>query len=187
MTDECRIILDEALTASDNGISMSEKVTAHLGICSECRRSLEAANALSASVGSVLPTENTAALKLKISKKLEASMQARKAAALKAATAASPVPSAMIGLSLAAALALGAYCLGSTNNNQASVKNNQPSSAYNTNSTSSDIKPNNLPGNVPNQDNEVYQEIFSDGYNGDLRNFEKIKQPSSSVPSATKD
>lgn len=186
MTDECRIILDEALTASENGVAMSEKVTAHLGTCSECRRSLEAANALSASVGSVLPTEDTTALKLKISKKLEASMQARKAAALKTATSA--IPLAKIGLSLAAALALGAYCLGSSNNNQASIKSNQVSSISETNSASSATKQNTLPDNIPTQDNEVYREIFSDGYKGDLRNFEKIKQPSSnSVPSATKD
>lgn len=187
MTDECRIILDEALTASDNGATMSERVNAHLGTCSECRRSLEAAKALSASVGSVLPTEDTAALKLKIAKKLEASMQARKAAALKAATTAAPAPLAIIGLGIAAAVTLGAYCLtSSSNSNQASVKNNQNSSGSSVVSASTDEVNKNLLPNT-NQNSEVYNEIFSDGYNGDLRNFEKVKKPSESVPSVFKD
>lgn len=185
MTDECRIILDDALTAVGNGTAMSAKVAAHLETCSECRRSLEAVKALSASAGSVLLIENNTALKQKIAAKLEASMLARKAIAEKTA-ASSPAALALLGLGLAAFLAFGAYSFCSSNQSQASIKTNPNSPVSTITSTSSETDQKNLPQNN-DQYKEVYQEIFSDGYEGDLRNFEKVKQPTETVPSATKD
>lgn len=173
LTDKCRTIIDEALSASQNGTKLSEQASAHIAGCSECRRSIEAINSLQASVGSVLISESNSSLKQKISSKLEAAMQARKAATLSSTVVAgstaisSAAKVALASIGLAAAAIGSAVILNCSSPNKAPVKN-----AATTITQNSCVKA-----------KDVLQK--TDGE--DLKNPEPIKLDKQKVPSPNKD
>jgi len=120
LTDKCKAIIDEAMTAGGDLTKLSAEAVAHIESCLECRKSLKAVEAIKASAVSVIPVAS-AALRSKIASNLEASMEARRAMAggKAAAKILFGTGSLVLGLIVGIAVTLGVLCLG--NKNEASV------------------------------------------------------------------
>ncbi len=121
LTDKCKAIIDEAMTAGGDLTKLSAEAVAHIESCLECRKSLKAVEAIKASAVSVIPVASAAALRSKIASNLEASMEARRAMAggKAAAKILFGTGSVVLGLIVGVAVTLGVLCLG--NKNEASV------------------------------------------------------------------
>ncbi|MBQ2594502.1 MAG: hypothetical protein II567_14635 [Candidatus Riflebacteria bacterium] len=189
LTERCKVIIDEAITAGGDLSKLSPEALAHLETCIECRRSLDSLKALKASSASVIPLASLA-LKTKISSKLARAMEARRAAeaSVPTATKTSLVAGSLIAcVGMAGAVFLGAVLSdnkseiseNSSINADTQIRQVLASEPLDINSATSSIKlKNGLSSDKP---------LKIGVANEDLRNHEPIKYPTQNVPSSKKD
>ena len=190
LTEKCKVIIDEAITAGGDLSKLSPEAAAHFETCIECRRSLESIKALKASSASVLPTASLA-LKSKIAAKLEGTMQARQAANTVTSATKTPLKTGVLiaCLGLSGILTLGLFLSnskGETDNNSSIKANNQTSQSLASDSANVDSATSSL--KIYNNGTTGSDKLLRKGNtNEDLRSHEPIKYPTQNVPSAKKD
>ena len=188
LSDRCQSVIDEALTALGNTSKLSKEAIAHIEICPDCRRSLEAIKALKASTPSVIPVVSNLTLKNKIASSLEKQMLARSAVSsgfsiAKPLTILTPI-ALVLGIG-----AISSFAFLSNSSKEAEISTELNSQKLN-NQIATDSKKVNFPSSDrQNQDlyKEVNQELFKDGYQGDLRNFEQEKHLTQTIPPIDQD
>lgn len=191
LTEQCKIIIDEAITAGGDLTKLSSEAVAHIETCIECRRSLESIKALKASTASVIPIASLA-LKNKIASSLEGAMQARRAASV-ASTATKAVigtGSVILGLGLCGAITCGVVLLSNnksysemdtSNNRKADSIVAQPKESL------SISKKVDILSTSENVNSEISSESSIIDNNEDMRNYEPTKKLTQKVPSVLKD
>lgn len=191
LTEQCKIIIDDAITAGGDLTKLSSEAVAHIETCIECRRSLESIKALKASTASVIPIASLA-LKNKIASNLEGAMQARRAASV-ASTATKSVigtGSVILGLGLCGAITCGVVLL-SNNKNYSDMSNSKSQingSVVSVQKESSSVsrKDDNL-SSIENNNSVNASASSLIGNNENLRNNEPKKNLTQKVPSVLKD
>ena len=189
LTERCKVIIDEAITAGGNLSKLSPEALAHLETCIECRRNLEAIKALKASTASVIPAASLA-LKSKIASNLELAMQARKTVSAVSSTSKSAIAAGSVIVCLGLAGTLSLSVLLSENKNPISdiPNSNNPTTI---NSTSNEpIKNNSASSSIEIDSDKISKEntlLKNNRENEDMRSHEPIKYPTQNLPSAKKD
>lgn len=192
LTEQCKIIIDDAITAGGDLGKLSPEAVAHIESCIECRRSLESIKALKASTTSVIPVAASLALKNKIASSLEGAMQARRASI--ASTTVKTVigtGSVILGLGLCGAITCGVVLL-SNNKSYSEMdtpNNRKGGSVVSVQKESSSIskKDDNL-SSIENNNSVINaSESSVIGNNEDLRNNDPKKNLTQKVPSVLRD
>ena len=188
LTDNCKAVIDEVLSANGDLSKLSVETSAHLENCLECRRSLESIKALKASAASVIPAASLA-LKAKIASNLEGALQARKAAASTSAISKETI----IKGSLAAAIGLaGLLTIGfllSDNKSEITDKTSlNKGSEISQPAAGNSLKTESASSIEINNNKTDKEDILKRGYNSeDMRSHEQIQYPTQNIPSSRKD
>ncbi|MBP5467678.1 MAG: hypothetical protein J6Z11_00370 [Candidatus Riflebacteria bacterium] len=191
LTEQCKIIIDDAITAGGDLSKLSPEAVAHIESCIECRRSLESIKALKASTTSVIPIAASLALKNKIASSLEGAMQARRASI--ASTASKSVigtGSVILGLSLCGAITCGVVLLSNNKSysEMGTSNNRKGESVVSVQKDSSSVsgKDDGL-SSIENNNSVIASESSVIGNNEDLRNDDPKQNLTQKVPSVLKD
>ena len=191
LTEQCKIIIDDAITAGGDLSKLSPEAVAHIESCIECRRSLESIKALKASTTSVIPIAASLALKNKIASSLEGAIQARRASI--ASTASKSVigtGSVILGLSLCGAITCGVVLLSNNKSysEMGTSNNRKGESVVSVQKDSSSVsgKDDGL-SSIENNNSVIASESSVIGNNEDLRNDDPKQNLTQKVPSVLKD
>ena len=189
LTEKCKVIIDEAISASGDLSKLSPEAVAHIETCIECRRSLDSLKALKASSASVIPVASLA-LKAKISSKLAGAMQARQAASTISTTAKTSLKAGALVtiLGLTGALTLGVLLsdnkseVADNSSHNANIQSSQSlaSESIDIGSATSSVK-------LKNSDTASDKLLKNGLSNENLRSNESINYPTQNVPSSKKD
>lgn len=189
LTEKCKVIIDEAITAGGDLSKLSPEAAAHIGTCIECRRSLDSIKALKASSASVIPAAGLA-LKAKISSKLAGALQARQAASALSTIAKTSLKAGTLVIFLGLTGALTMSVLLSNNMSEVAENSSLKGNIQNSQSLASesiDIDSATSSVKLINDGTVSDKLLKNSGSNENMRSNEPIKYPTQTVPSSKKD